>query len=137
MKACATCKESLPLSSFTRRAASADGLHSSCKPCKNVGQRKYRQDPKGKRQRKGWEVRRRYGIDIDHWESMREEQGHACAICGDKQAALVVDHCHESGEVRGLLCNSCNKGLGFAKDSEEILMGMINYLKGGSDGLEI
>lgn len=54
-----------------------------------------------------------------------------CGVCGDTLAgSFVVDHDHATGEVRGLLCQSCNKLLGFAFDSVDRLQGAIRYLKG-------
>lgn len=64
-------------------------------------------------------------------------QGGLCAICGGDgfvmkgchKMKLVVDHCHETGVVRGLLCHNCNRGLGLFKDSETSLVEAIKYLK--------
>ena len=50
-----------------------------------------------------------------------------CCICGEKQE-LVIDHDHRTGKVRGLLCGSCNKGLGFFKDNKKYLNSAIKYL---------
>jgi hypothetical protein len=56
----------------------------------------------------------RYGITLDAYEQMLCEQGGVCAICGDEKE-LVVDHDHETGEVRGLLCRACNLRLGMVE----------------------
>lgn len=56
------------------------------------------------------------------------QQGH-CAICG-RSAALVIDHCHKTGLVRNLICDSCNRGLGCFKDSPEVLLRAVEYLTG-------
>lgn len=62
--------------------------------------------------------------------SMESQQKGKCAICCKEKGihGLVVDHDHKSGKVRGLLCNSCNKALGFFQDDIEILTNAINYL---------
>jgi hypothetical protein len=66
---------------------------------------------------------------------MLENQNHACAICksqnsGDKRSKrLSIDHCHQSGKIRGLLCSSCNKAIGLMKDSPELMLLAIGYLK--------
>ena len=77
--------------------------------------------------------RKRYGIDINIYEKMLESQNGCCAICGTAQAelkkTLAVDHCHVTGRVRGLLCDPCNKGLGYFRDSLEIMSRAIDYLK--------
>ena len=64
-------------------------------------------------------IRRRYGLTREQWEAMLVAQGGLCAICGGPPP-LDVDHSHETGKVRGLLCRSCNRGLGMLKDNAEI-----------------
>lgn len=51
-----------------------------------------------------------------------------CSICGSEER-LVVDHCHNSGEVRGMLCNHCNRGLGHFRDNPETMLNAIAYLR--------
>ncbi len=66
-------------------------------------------------------------------ELFRESAGR-CAICGlafNRKAEAVVDHCHESGRVRGLLCARCNALLGFACDRRETLRAAAGYLERG------
>lgn len=71
-----------------------------------------------------------YGIDLDDHEAMLREQRGVCAICeDDPETGLVVDHCHTSGKVRGLLCHSCNIMLGLAKDNINTLLSAIKYLE--------
>jgi Recombination endonuclease VII len=79
---------------------------------------------------KQYQLRRRYGMDeVDlAWLSLR--QGNVCAICG-KAGGLHVDHDHESGRVRGLLCFNCNRALGYLQDDLDVLRGALNYLKAG------
>lgn len=76
-----------------------------------------------------------YGIDNEEYNSLFEKQEGRCAICRKHQAefkrALAVDHCHESQKIRGLLCTSCNNGLGRFKDSKEFLANAIKYLSNG------
>lgn len=58
-------------------------------------------------------------------------QGGRCAICGDpppKGKTLMLDHCHRTGAIRGLLCGHCNSGLGFFKDNPQVLRQAIDYL---------
>lgn len=71
---------------------------------------------------------------------MYERQNGKCQICQgdgflmreDHQAKLMVDHCHTTGRVRGLLCHNCNRALGLFKDSPEALSRALEYLKGAT-----
>ena len=84
-----------------------------------------------------------YGITLSQYDQILEKQGDACAICGVTtpssnqfgQISFSVDHCHESGEVRGLLCDTCNRGLGYFKDNPLSLQKAIDYLNGGNRDL--
>ena len=58
----------------------------------------------------------RYGLTLGQLADMREAQRDRCAICGERKK-LVVDHCHDSNKVRGLLCYGCNTGLGLFNDN--------------------
>lgn len=82
-------------------------------------------------------LKKSYNIGIDEYLELLHKQGGVCAVCGKlesmelhgKVAALAVDHNHETGKVRGLLCSQCNKGLGGLGDSIELLEKAIAYLK--------
>ena len=72
---------------------------------------------------------RQYGVDAATIMGMWEGQGRRCAICRSKLGLkFVVDHCHKTGCVRGLLCSNCNTGLGLFGDSLERLHAALNYL---------
>lgn len=78
--------------------------------------------------------RRLYGITQDQFDAMLSDQNFSCAICGTKEPGGVgktfhVDHCHSSGEVRGLLCYLCNAGLGSFRDNTVFLKHAIGYLE--------
>lgn len=66
------------------------------------------------------------------YNELREKQDYRCAICGRHeetiQIRLAVDHCHLTGQVRGLLCASCNQGLGYLGDDYESLIAATKYL---------
>lgn len=76
--------------------------------------------------------RQKYGITLDDYNKMLENQGGRCAICGSISGALFVDHCHKTGRVRGLLCCSCNTGIGLLKDNIDVLTNAIKYLSNGN-----
>lgn len=74
-----------------------------------------------------------YSITVEQYDAMLAEQDGGCAICGTRIADRAgrrhyVDHCHETGIVRGVLCSACNSGLGHFKDNRDLLYRAIEYL---------
>lgn len=74
-----------------------------------------------------YNLRKKYGLTEQQYTSMQEEQGGLCALCS-RRKKLVVDHCHSTGKVRGLLCDQCNTGMGMLGDTEESLRRATTYL---------
>jgi hypothetical protein len=78
-------------------------------------------------------IRKQYGITLEEYNNMLEAQDYKCAICGNEDEVegrrLAIDHCHSTGDVRGLLCGKCNRGLGLFYDNQELLNKAIQYLK--------
>lgn len=72
--------------------------------------------------------KQRYGLTNEAYSEMLAEQENKCAICTTFMEAPHVDHCHTTKEVRGLLCDKCNRGIGFLKDDTDILKSAIKYL---------
>jgi Autographiviridae endonuclease VII len=62
-------------------------------------------------------LRRRYNITLEDWKLQHEIQEGKCAICSEEVQNLCVDHCHDTGNIRGLLCQNCNRGLGLLGDN--------------------
>ena len=82
-------------------------------------------------------LQRKYKMGVEDYERMHKEQEALCAICRGPgflmnkdrhKIKLVVDHCHATGAVRGLLCHNCNRALGLLKDCPERLDRAIHYL---------
>lgn len=71
-----------------------------------------------------------YGLSLEDFAALKADQESRCAIC-NFEVELVVDHDHESGLVRGLLCKSCNTGIGMFRDNPDFLRSAISYLSGG------
>jgi len=104
-----------------------------CKPCN----RKYHRDKRASQEvgeiyrtkKKNSDLLRRYGISLADFTTLRSKQFDLCSICklkvGEK---LVVDHSHKTGKVRELLCNPCNRALGYFKDNIQNLERAIGYL---------
>ncbi len=74
-------------------------------------------------------LREKYGLTYKEYEVMLANQNHLCLICEDVMTKPNVDHCHTTGKIRGLLCNSCNVGLGAFKDNPSNLVNASDYLK--------
>jgi hypothetical protein len=90
---------------------------------------------------KNIELKKKFGITREQYAAMHANQSGRCAICGKEESAVIrgktvslaVDHCHRTGKIRGLLCSSCNPGIGNFMDSIELLQSAIDYLRRNSD----
>jgi len=80
------------------------------------------------------QIKHRYGLEKEDYERILGYQDNKCKVCdkefdsNGKGTKLSIDHCHDSYEVRGFLCNNCNVGLGFFYDDPKILQSAIEYL---------
>jgi len=74
-------------------------------------------------------LKKMYDLTLDQYNAMLVTQNNLCAVCGEAMDKPHVDHCHDSGKVRGLVHRHCNTLLGFARDRIDILQGAINYLE--------
>lgn len=82
-----------------------------------------------------------YGISLEQYKAMVEEHDGKCGICGEEgfelvkgqRLKLVIDHCHATGRVRGLLCHNCNRGIGLLQDSIDNIRAAIRYLERCND----
>ncbi len=95
---------------------------------------RYRQDPeKHKAAQRRSLLKNKYGITLEEEAEMRERQKGLCAICSGppngRWPKLHIDHCHETGKVRGLLCHSCNVGLGNLGDTAKRVREALAYLE--------
>lgn len=94
--------------------------------------RRYKETPEGRRKIQCRMLRNRFGITLEEYEEMLERQDGKCAICGKAESALsnagipgkmlAVDHDHETGRVRGLLCQRCNIGIGQFQTAQALIM---------------
>ena len=97
--------------------------------------------PEQRVERREWEwslrLLKQYGLTRDEYQALWDQQGGVCAICGQPQhrkgVKLYVDHSKSTGHVRGLLCHSCNYGLGVFKDDANRLAAASRYLRDGMD----
>jgi len=128
MRTCSKCKREFPATRehFHKKG---NGLRSWCKECC----RERNKDPKRIAWTKNRDLMKLYGITLDDYNKMFAEQDGKCFICGTHVCstgrALAVDHDHETGKVRGLLCANCNTALGKFNDDVELLKKAIDYLR--------
>ncbi len=123
-KRCHQCKRVKAIDNFHYCRSRADGRGATCRAC-------------WAQYRSAWWLKNRFGITQAQYDEILSRQGGGCAICGvtggmvrcGKVLRLAVDHCHETGQVRGILCNSCNPGLGNFKDNPVLLRRAAAYLE--------
>jgi hypothetical protein len=133
-KICTGCWTIKPLSDFWKLKAGRKGCQAQCAVCATEKQRSNYAGGKTRDTR----LKRLFGIGLDEYEALRQQQNGGCAICGRQDAGrrdnrLVVDHDHVTGAVRGLLCHRCNATLGMSGDSPERLETAARYLRGYSN----
>lgn len=135
MYTCKKCKIEKPLSEYYKTKDRKAGHKTICKEC--IKKEPLTDDRKRKMKEYGraYHLNKKYNLTEEQYTDKLIEQGHKCFICGiDEQEVpmkrLVIDHCHETGKVRKLLCFNCNAGLGHFKDSIQNLTKAISYLDG-------
>lgn len=136
MKKCPRCKQLKPIKEFSKSKTRAGGTSSVCKKCNALYQREWKSKNPERSKEVYYKARLKhlYGISPDDVIEMRARQGGVCKICGSKpftkrcKTELHIDHCHVTGKIRGLLCNTCNRVLGFLEDDYKIAMSMAEYL---------
>lgn len=117
---CTRCRTVRPLVQFHKHSSSTLGVSMWCKPCMAAHRRKTHLG--------------RYGMALDDYERMLAAQGGACGICGTGEprgmgAVFHVDHDHDTGTIRGLLCSNCNSALGLLGDDPGRLEAAARYLR--------
>jgi hypothetical protein len=129
---CVICEEVKDEEEFQNKK-SYMGKDRRCKLCKNEADKQWRLN--NSRHIQEYQRSRRYNITPEDFDNMLKKQGGTCAneacnygLDGD-QHKLFVDHCHETGTIRGLLCLWCNSAEGFLKGNPEVAQGLIDYMK--------
>lgn len=155
-KKCSVCKETKSLTEFSKDSKRYDGRTSQCLVCRRAMSKSYterfpekraaynlktkekrklkHQSPESRVKYRERHLQTTYGIGTKEFDTMMEEQNGVCAICNKhdlngRVKYLSVDHAHDSGKVRGLLCGNCNKALGNFMDDIGLLKKAIEYLK--------
>jgi predicted RNA-binding Zn-ribbon protein involved in translation (DUF1610 family) len=153
-KYCSGCGETKVVTSFGKQKSRPDGVEYRCKKCMQDYRNKRYSNPRIKtkllKSSAAWreknpdsdankQLRRKYGITLEQYNTLFQLQNGLCGICGKSESTrrrkktqgnerLAVDHCHETGVVRGLLCFKCNTAIGSLGDNEEMVMRVIFYL---------
>ena len=141
MRTCKICNELKPLTEFyqTVRNGTPYGYHGKCKKC-YVKKQQENYDPLKQRDEN---LKQRYGkhFGLTQYDTLLENQGYKCAICGTTNPkgrksgrggsidVFFVDHNHKTGEVRGLLCNVCNRTIGYVNEDVDLITNMLEYVK--------
>ena len=139
-KICCVCNVRKPFDLFFNFKNKSDGKSYRCKECDNFAKKTWSKNnpEKAYSAMRQNNLKTKYKVDLNWYENQFKEQDFKCAICettentvvGSKNALnFAVDHDHETGKVRGLLCNQCNRALGMFKDSQDILKKAVSYLK--------
>ena len=127
-KTCTKCGVEKELTEFYKSKLGPQGRSSECKACTNARQ-KANYDPVKNRAKN---LRNRFGMSLEDYDQILESQNGQCRICGTdtpgNKGRFVVDHNHATEKVRGLLCWSCNVGIGHLQDDPSILLSAFNYL---------
>lgn len=125
MKVCTVCSIEKPLTEYY---SNSKWKQSKCKPChikqsNSVAKKNH--------------LRRKYNISLEEYNAKLEKQHYCCALCGktqeEEKSALCVDHNHETGQIRDLLCRVCNRALGLFKDDPQLLIRAAEYLERHND----
>jgi hypothetical protein len=144
-KKCKVCKLTKPVTDFyvNYNAYRKPYYHSNCIPCNNIRWAAWKKSPNGKAQIRKAHLKVKFGLTPEQFAAMSAAQNHVCAICGKPETArkynskeirnLSIDHNHDTGKVRALLCAGCNKGIGHFRDHPELLVAAIAYLQRHSD----
>lgn len=141
MKKCRLCKKLKLLNKYSIRDKTKLTYRTECKAClietRKLQPRYGMWHKENKKRIQKWtlnySLERNYGITKKDYDEMLKFQKNKCAICGTKKFMGIgkrahVDHCHDTGKVRGLLCNLCNVGLGAFLESKKALKKSIDYL---------
>lgn len=144
-KKCTACGEIKPTTDFFKKGKYLDGstqYKSNCMSCLNKKSLEHhyknrRDNGIARQSAYRYTLRTAYGLSQEDFENLLAKQDGKCSICGTSLrnpfkdfsgAKQAVDHCHENGKVRAILCGTCNSGLGHFKDNPEILEKAIKYL---------
>ena len=139
MKQCKKCKEFKSLADFWANRDSHDKLQYKCKVCMTIDYKDWvkNNDPKrqaysarNKNKFRDNQLQRNFGISLIEYNQILNSQNGACAICKSSSSKnLAVDHCHDTNQIRSLLCLACNTALGVIEGSRVSLRTYLDYIE--------
>ena len=124
---CASCRNFLPWTEF-QKGNGPNGKKSHCKACRSY----YAKSAYNPLKKFSQHLQYAYGISYEDYEALLTSQKHCCAICLKplKRGRLRnLDHCHNTGKVRGILCHRCNLALSFFDNDPEFVYKILDYLE--------
>lgn len=136
-KVCNKCHQTKAVTEYHKSTANKGGRKPVCKQCASKRKQDWYQGNKDTSDRKArtYAIRRDYGITKETYDILMAQAGTHCKICynryteGNSKFGKTLDHCHTTGNIRGVICQACNKALGKVRDNPETLSNLINYLK--------
>mgnify|MGYP001571359855 CR=1 FL=1 len=130
-KRCYACKVVQDVTNFYR--SNKLYYQKECKSCTRIRKGKWHKTVQGKLSTANTKLKQRFGLSLEIYERMYATQAGKCLICGVTESylghRLAVDHCHITGQIRGLLCKACNIGIGVFNDNIQSLEAAIVYLR--------
>ena len=136
MKYCRICDSEKPKELFWKDKRAKSGLQTYCIDCyKNINKQWKKNHPESRKYRRDYDLWTKYRLRLDDFNELLKNQDLKCPICSDELDLTNfykthIDHCHQTGEIRGILCAGCNVALGGFQDSPELLQKAIDYLTG-------
>ncbi len=136
VKKCNKCGNTYELTMFNKSSVKKSKLRGECKKCQQKVRSKYSKKSYRPDKEKDRKLRATYNISLEDFRLMIDEQKSCCAICNKQITGgqtTHVDHCHSTGKIRALLCNSCNQALGLVHENIDTLQRMIYYIEEHSE----
>lgn len=142
---CYCCGQTKEIAEFGKDSTTLHGVSNNCKNCNNEKLKIYLSNlsddetNKIKLRNLRYSLKYNFNMSLEEYDILLKAQNYKCAICktaksGGNGKRLHVDHCHKTGQVRGLLCNNCNTSLGGFKDNAQYLKNAIEYLENKAAG---
>lgn len=137
MKTCNTCGTDRPLEHFHRHRTSKGGRRGICKFCATAKVKEYalRHPDRVRLTQRKCRLKQRYGLTLEDYDAMLAAQGHKCALCrrgadevGGPGGGFVVDHDHDTGQVRAVLCHRCNRFLGWLEADRDRMARILGHV---------